>query len=286
MNNRSLAPQIFTFRQVSNAVGNADRPSLIALIVANAVPVVLAIVFGWNVGDVAMFYWWENIVIGIYAMLRIAMAKAGGRAMLPAKFFLVPFFTFHYFFFCFVHVIFLQVFFCSDLFGSTSPDLSSLLDLNELLPVAAVIGLAALVFSHGFSFFRNYIVGGEYKTAVSILEMFRPYGRIVVLHIGIIFGGLLIQWFGSPMPMVILLMIGKTLLDIASHSISHKISQSVATRDINTKRRFKTGREYGSRLAESCFAAPNDSESRSSMVLKCPLESPGTGCYLSTSLKR
>jgi len=207
------------------SLANADRMAVAGLIIANLIPIILAIIFGWNIGDVVMFYWWENIVVGIYALARIAIASGGGREMKVTKFFVMPFFTFHYFFFCFIHVIFLRLFFMDDRPFGGSPFISSTSDLFDLLPQAGWFGLVALLVSHGMSFVTNYILAGEYKTAIPMLEMFRPYGRIVVLHVCIIFGGFAIQLLGSPMPMVILLMLGKTVLDLISHCIAHSISQ-------------------------------------------------------------
>ena len=49
--------------------------------------------------------------------------------------------------------------------------------------------VAALVLSHGISFFFNYIGEGEYRAARIASLMSRPYGRVVILHIVIIVGG-------------------------------------------------------------------------------------------------
>jgi|GEM_PF-5490609 len=46
-----------------------DRVSLVSLIAANLLPVFFALVFGWDLGGVVMFYWWENIIIGLYAIV-------------------------------------------------------------------------------------------------------------------------------------------------------------------------------------------------------------------------
>lgn len=228
MNNK---PDLLSFRDnlklqsVLASIGKADRVALTALVAANIVPMGLALIFGWDIGDVVMFYWWENIVIGVYSILRIAMASGGGREMGLSRFFVVPFFTFHYFFFCFIHVIFLRLFFEGDKPFGNSPLIDSPGDLLDILPEAGFVGLIALLISHGMSFVKNYLGAGEYKTAIPVFEMFRPYGRIVVMHICILLGGFAIHLLGSPMPMIILLMIGKTILDLISHSIAHTFSQ-------------------------------------------------------------
>ena len=47
--------------------------------------------------------------------------------------------------------------------------------------------------------------------------MKRPYGRIIVLHVTIIFGAALIQWLGSPVSMLVVLVATKILLDLRLH---------------------------------------------------------------------
>ena len=48
--------------------------------------------------------------------------------------------------------------------------------------------------------------------------MMTPYKRILVLHITIIIGGGLAQMLGSPLPALLVLIVGKTLLDLREHN--------------------------------------------------------------------
>ena len=48
------------------------------------------------------------------------------------------------------------------------------------------------------------------------------YGRIVVMHIAIIAAGVPIMLLGSPLPLLILLVIFKTITDVYFHNISHR----------------------------------------------------------------
>ena len=112
-----------------------------------------------------------------------------------------------------------------------SPFIDSFSDVAGMIPMAGLIGLLAMVISHGLSWYQNYISNDEYRSAIPIAEMFRPYGRIVVMHVCVLLGGFAVFLLGSPMVMVVLLMIGKTCLDIASHSISHARSQGAQSSD-------------------------------------------------------
>ncbi len=229
---------------LTKTVASADRTALIGLLVANLMPIIFALLFRWDIGGVAMFYWWENIVIGMYAILRIALAAGKPGSVEPPKYtkiFLVPFFCFHYFFFCMVHGVFLLVFFVgpesTESIGRGDMDLPGPLFVLPVfgsvmstawnsLPTAGVFSVGLLLGSHGLSFARNFLARGEFKNAVPVIEMFRPYGRIVLLHLSILFGGFVTLIFGSPLLLVFLLMVGKTALDVAVHSATHRLQRS------------------------------------------------------------
>jgi len=90
-----------------------------------------------------------------------------------------------------------------------------------------LFAISLLAASHLFSFFRNFIAAGEYKRTHPATLMIRPYGRIVALHITIIFGGFLTLAFGSPMGLLIILMILKTAVDLAMHQSERQKFQGI-----------------------------------------------------------
>jgi Family of unknown function (DUF6498) len=97
-------------------------------------------------------------------------------------------------------------------------------------PVLSQVALAAiaLFISHGLSFFLDYVRGREYRTTSIVVEMFRPYGRVAVLHVTILFGAFLAFALGSPLGLLIVLVILKTALDLAFHARRHPPVQDVA----------------------------------------------------------
>jgi hypothetical protein len=82
--------------------------------------------------------------------------------------------------------------------------------------------IAALCASHAFSFFHNYLAGGEYRNVALPQLMMRPYGRIVLLHLTIIFGGMLVMALGSPVAALVLLVTLKTAIDLGAHMVERK----------------------------------------------------------------
>ena len=64
------------------------------------------------------------------------------------------------------------------------------------------IVFAGFLGSHLFSFFFNYHGKGEAQRLALPQVMFLPYPRIFVLHITILFGGMLVMALGNPAALV------------------------------------------------------------------------------------
>ncbi len=80
----------------------------------------------------------------------------------------------------------------------------------------------ALLISHGVSFLYNYLGSGEYRKSNLNNLMQQPYGRVVVLHLTIIFGGFLLGFFGSPVIGMLILITIKTVIDLRAHLLQHE----------------------------------------------------------------
>lgn len=211
--------------------------SILSLILVNLIPLIGVIWFKWDAASIVLLYWAENIIIGGYNILKMAIAKTEHPGGHLGKLFIIPFFCLHYGGFCAGHGFFLVMFFK---IGNTNgmsgifPDASwfgPFIFLQLLLSVISYLWinmpagmgwpLLALLISHGVSFFKNFIRNGEYlNTSVKTL-MGQPYKRIVLLHIAIIVGGFLVMTFGSPVPLLILLIFIKICIDIYLHHKSH-----------------------------------------------------------------
>lgn len=151
-----------------------------------------------------------------------------------AKAFFVLFFCFHFGLFCFVHGFMLQVLLTTPWFSDPGMPSATPVGVAWYNPLKAadgtwsIAGIAAvlgLFLSHGTSFFRNYLARGEYKSSYLIWEMVRPYGRVLLLHLCILAGGFATVLFGAPKVLVVLLMIGKTMVDMGMHIRLHRQSR-------------------------------------------------------------
>ena len=85
--------------------------------------------------------------------------------------------------------------------------------------------LVALVISHGVSFTENFWGKREFENTTTDTLMQQPYKRIVLLHVAIIAGGFGVMALGSPLPLLVLIVIGKIALDIHLHRREHRPKQ-------------------------------------------------------------
>ncbi len=213
-----------------------QRPSSLVLILANLIPLAGVLLFQWDILAILLLYWAESVIIGYINVFKMIFCRTDNvlhdglpqlagqpvpeelsksvpkMSVNESKIFLIPVFIVHYGMFCFGHLMLVV-----DLFSDTSIGLaagSTLADLWQTSFWIAVVGIAG---SHLYSFYTNYIGGGEYKRANLSLLFSRPYGRIFVMHASIVFGAFWVTEFGSPLAMLLILIGAKTALDIHLH---------------------------------------------------------------------
>jgi hypothetical protein len=174
----------------------SSAAAAVVLVAANLVPLALVLWGGASVGGLVALYWAENVVIGFYTVLRMVMA---GRDTPGEKIHSVLFFSAHYGIFCLVHGVFIT-------FVFSSPE-----QAMGLLP------LAALFVSHGVSFVQNYVRNGRYLRVKARDSFWRPYPRMFLLHVLLLAGAFYVKRHGSPLPMLVGLVVGKTLIDLLLH---------------------------------------------------------------------
>jgi Family of unknown function (DUF6498) len=183
------------------------------LVAANLVPLIGVLWFGWNVWTILTIYWLENGIVGLINVLKMR------RAAEPASLGIIIAFVVHYGIFWVVHGIFVL----------TLPTFTSMnggvdgegADFGSD-PLAVAIVIAGLFISHAVSYRLNYIGRGEYLRTTGMRQAAAPYGRLVVLHLTILFGGIAIATTGAPEAAVVVLVILKTALDVGFHLAEHR----------------------------------------------------------------
>ena len=187
---------------------------VLALIGANLIPVFGVLFLGWDVGSILLLYWLESVVIGVLNIPKILSSH--GRPF--GKIFDSVFFSLHFGGFCAGHAMFLKEMFQVDI------SVAALLGLGSLSLAAG-----SLFLSHFISMLINFFGRGEYKNRRSREQMFVPYGRVVIMHVTILIGGILAQQFGAPVFALIVLIGIKTFIDLVAHTREHNKAQSLST---------------------------------------------------------
>ncbi|HUP54991.1 MAG TPA: DUF6498-containing protein [Methylomirabilota bacterium] len=234
-------------RAVRIAQAASTTTSVLVLIAFNLIPLV-GVLFGrWSVATLLVLYWVENGIAGILNVPKILLAEGTGQTAptgrtvgavavgaltrLP----LALFFVVHYGLFWLVHGVFVMT--LPSLAGGgairqldpgpgSSPFVFDPLGMVGTPAVgpdwsAVAWGALGLAISHGFSFLANFVGRGEYRKVSSAEQMGRAYGRVVVLHLAILFGGFLSLAIGSPVGALLVLVLLKTAIDVALHRREH-----------------------------------------------------------------
>jgi len=200
------------------------QPSVIAIIVANLVPLVALFVFHWDVFSLLFLFWLENVIIGVFNVLKMLLAGVGARDLPPfgwvvfggLKLFMIPFFCMHYGLFTFVHGMFIVGIFDKGAlhqFGGLGPQLIfQVIHENHL-----EWPFAALVLSHLISFVWDYLWSGQFRRTNPAELMSQPYRRVVLMHVTVIFGAFLTMALHAPEAALIFLVVLKTATDLWGH---------------------------------------------------------------------
>lgn len=244
------APSDRVARVIGLYRATAESRTAIALLVANAIPLVGVLFLGWSLWTILVVYWLENGIVGAWNIPRILLAEGGILATGPSaaavnalfgrsagvfgRVATAAFFSIHYGIFWVVHGVFvftLPLF--AGLGGTANPETIRFPDgtlaffdqpgggggsaFGEIAWSSVAVGAVAMVISHGASFFLNYLGQGEYHRATPLGEMAAPYGRVVVLHLTILIGAFAVALLGAPIVLLVILVVLKSALDIRLH---------------------------------------------------------------------
>lgn len=184
------------------------------LVIANLIPIVGVLFWGWELFDVVFVYWLESLIVGFFTMLKfLPIAHA-------SSVFLIPFFWLHYGAFVCVHFLFIYATFGG---GEEMSFFIPPLDLLLTFIAGVVFGFVALFISHGHSFIANFMRRREYLHLTSERVMQAPYKRIIVLQLTIMMGAFGVMEFNWPVASMAAVIVVKTLFDIYTHYSAHSI---------------------------------------------------------------
>ncbi|WP_439597632.1 DUF6498-containing protein [Falsiroseomonas sp.] len=189
------------------------------LVLANLIPLAGALLGYWSSFELMLLFWAENVVIGLFQVLRMGTVLVLRRER--ELLFLIPVFALHYGIFTYGHGTFLVVL----MGGGTTMDgaLAMLGQSSGLL--WPMLGLVA---SHGLSFALNFWGAGEWRQVAPKALMTQPYGRVMLLHLVIMLGGAIALALQDATPTLALLVVAKIVMDLRAHWREHRAAPAAA----------------------------------------------------------
>ncbi len=191
---------------------------VVAAIALNLIPLIGVTFWGWSAFALIFLYWLENVVIGVRTLLSMAISGLVAREMNPfGVLFFCAFFTIHYGIFCFGHGSFVVGMFGAEELGGVS---LSIVDATRALfadQPGLSYGLASIVLWQIVVLILA-IVRGELAKTDPLSLMGAPYPRIIILHITIIFGGMLLLALNEPVAGLVVMALVKTAFDVGEAS--------------------------------------------------------------------
>jgi hypothetical protein len=208
---------------------SADRRFDLAAAIGSAVVIAAGVLFfGWSTVTVLAFYWIENVIIGVFNLVRMGVAAA--RSERPFNgLFLCVFFSIHYGLFCLAHAYFI-----TSIFGADRVDDRFMFDPALALfartgsDAMGTVALLAMVVSAGMETVQWLMNADGADRADPQRLMFAPYGRIVVLHIVLLGGGFLLQILHAPALAALLLVGAKLAYDVLRMRAAPSIAPGTA----------------------------------------------------------
>ncbi|MCX6686131.1 MAG: DUF6498-containing protein [Methanoregula sp.] len=206
-------------------------PPVISLLFANLVTIVLAIGGHWDVATVMCIYWAQSVIIGIFTVITLlgidtsalsfdigrSLKEKGGSGIVGLKYIwlykcvLAGFFALHYGLFHYGYFSFIVE---SGLFGS----------VNFSNPPNYIA--CGLFFANHLYLFLYHRKDVRQSSTFIAEEFFRPYQRIVPMHLTIIFGSIVmfalhVIGINASLPVLVLFLLLKTYADLDMHQQKH-----------------------------------------------------------------
>lgn len=176
---------------------------------------------GWSPFLVMMLFWFENVVIGAFNVVKMMATGARfGPLGIAGALAMSAFFTVHYGLFTAVHGMFVVLLFGGPEFGRDAVNGGLLSGGAAMLRYLLAdrdgwLAVVAIVLLHLSGLVQWFVRTRELPGAVKDL-MAAPYGRIVVLHVTLIAGGFLVQALHAPALGALLLVALKLAYDLVT----------------------------------------------------------------------
>lgn len=193
---------------------------IVVILLLNLMPVYGVFVWQWKTFDLIFLYWLENVLVGVFTVMRMLVRPNAHILMLIPALFMAGFFSVHYGGFTFVHGIFVFSLFADK---SLDPgiDLNSLLEtsLFVLVQQQLIYAVIALMLLQVYFWIRDILLARSYSLSDLMVS---PYRRIFILHITIMASGFLLLALKQPIAGLLVLIGLKVMSDLYQYKTDEK----------------------------------------------------------------
>lgn len=191
---------------INEAMRRLDPVSALSVLTINLIPVFGVLGLGWSAVEILMLFWAENVLIGLAALVRVLTA-AGGDSRAAARLGLGLFFLVHYGIFCAVHGAMAAALVV--LPGQDAGVIARTFESRDFQISVAITGLLLLI-----GLVRDWWISGDWRRFGPREEMGRPYGRVLILHVTLIFGAGALTMLEAPGGAILILCLAKAAAEL------------------------------------------------------------------------
>lgn len=197
------------------------------ILLLNLIPVAGVLWLGWSAGQILILYWIENIIIGAASLVRILTARGVAdptrkTVAATASIGLGCFFTIHYGLFTLGHGVFTLIL-AANLMGGAGPLRDGVLfdtGFHWAVLAAAVLQVIILI--------REWWWSGLWRRSTPSVEMSRPYGRIIVLHVTVLAYAWWLGETAAPVSAVLILCVMKGVIELGLTALGSRRNENRA----------------------------------------------------------
>lgn len=207
-------------------------PAFALVLAANFIPLYSVLAQDWPVVYVVMLFWFDALMFVAFTAIRILVAPVPGDLSLAlagkTAFAAITLKVFYKIVVATVTLVFHgglvlgYGIFLAFLFGGeitprgivASPDVPLDVMTGMLHEPAAYWSALAILGNHLYSLAVGFILRGEWRTAKPVLLFEAPMRHVLVLHLGIVLGGILLVLLATPLIAAAVLLAAKTVSDL------------------------------------------------------------------------
>lgn len=157
----------------------SERAYIFSIVIGNIFPVIGSGFLGWEVVDLLLFFWIENIIIGIFHSFKFLFTKEDRPSNFTGRIREILQFIFLYGFASTIHGLFVGFIYIllKDDFLKDKPSVDLQIIISSVITSSII---------QGYIFLRFFLLNKEYKKVSGEEIMMQPFLRAFVVHMTII----------------------------------------------------------------------------------------------------